>query len=85
MAKFLKLQIKKKKMVMLLVSSEFVYSIKKAKFIVTDSFHAVAFAIIYHKPFIVFSRLNNEGKNAGLDSRIDGLLEKMQLVEKKIL
>lgn len=63
--------------------SEFVYSIKKAKFIVTDSFHAVAFAIIFHKPFIVFSRLNNKGKNAGLDSRIDGLLEKMQLVEKK--
>lgn len=31
----------------------------------------------------MFSRLNNEGENAGLDSRIDGLLEKMQLVDKK--
>lgn len=63
--------------------SEFVYAIKNAKFIITDSFHAVVFAIIFNKPFLVFSRLKEDLEKAGLDSRIDDLLEKFSLQNRK--
>ena len=63
--------------------SEFVYTIKNAEIVLTDSFHAVVFCILYHKQFIVFSRLNDKGEPAGLDSRIDDLLRKLHLTEYK--
>lgn len=59
--------------------SEFVYSIMNSKLVLTDSFHAVVFAILFNKPFVVFSRLNENGENAGLDSRVDELLRKLKL------
>lgn len=54
--------------------SEFIYAIKNAQFVITDSFHAVAFSLIFKKPFLVCSRLNDKGESEGLDSRIDLLL-----------
>ena len=63
--------------------SEFVYSIMNSKLVLTDSFHAVVFSILLNKPFVVFSRLKDNGENAGLDSRVDELLTKMKLESRK--
>lgn len=49
-----------------------------AEFIVTDSFHACVFSIIFHKNFIVIA---NEGR--GL-SRIQSLLRKLKLEERLV-
>ncbi|WP_448902025.1 polysaccharide pyruvyl transferase family protein [Eubacterium sp.] len=59
--------------------SEFIYSIQNAKFVITDSFHATVFAILFNKPFLVLSRLDKNGNNARMDSRIDTLLKKFNL------
>lgn len=63
--------------------SEFVYSIQNAKFVITDSFHATVFAILFNKPFLVLSRLDANGNNAQMDSRIDTLLMKFGLIDRK--
>ena len=42
--------------------SEFVYLIKTAEFVCTDSFHASVFSILYNRPFLVFDR---NGKHLG--------------------
>lgn len=60
--------------------SEFLWLEKNAFLVCTDSFHSSVFAILYDKPFIVFERageLNNMG------SRIDTLLSKLELKERK--
>lgn len=36
--------------------AEFLYRIKHAKYVVTDSFHATVFSLIFHKNFFVFGR-----------------------------
>lgn len=63
--------------------SEFVYAIKNASFVITDSFHAVVFSLIFGKPFLVCSRLNEKGEPEGLDSRIDLLLSMFGMEERK--
>lgn len=62
---------------------EFIYSVMNADFIVTDSFHTVAFSILFKKPFVVFSRLKDDGTDAGIDSRIDELLKETGLIARK--
>lgn len=55
--------------------SDFIGLIKNAKFVLTDSFHATLFSIIFNKDFAVIekhSRLNPFNQN----SRITGILEK---------
>lgn len=56
---------------------DFLGGFMNADFIVTDSFHACVFSIIYGKPFVVycnrergFSRINSFLKMLGLDDRI---------------
>ena len=49
--------------------------------IVTDSFHSCVFAIIYQKPFIVAER--KEKNLQGMGSRIDTLLKKFHLEDRK--
>ena len=56
--------------------SEFVWLIKNAFCICTDSFHASAFSILYNKPFIAFDR---EGKYNRMGSRIETLLRTFHL------
>ncbi len=56
--------------------SEFVYLIKNATAVFTDSFHASAFSIIYNTPFVVFNR---NGKYSKMGSRIDTLLTTFEL------
>lgn len=51
--------------------------VKKAKFIISGSFHATVFALIYHKPFIVI--LPKELKKQGGNARINSLLEPLGL------
>ncbi len=52
---------------------QLLYLIKNAQCVLTDSFHASVFSILYHKPFMVFDRLV-DGKDGGMGSRIDTLL-----------
>lgn len=52
---------------------EFVWLISHADCVLTDSFHASVFSILYHKPFFVYERLVNE-KSGGMESRLDTLL-----------
>ena len=60
--------------------SEFIYLIAHSELVVTDSFHACVFSILFNKPFIVFAR---SGKESDLMSRIDSLLEKFDLQHHK--
>lgn len=61
--------------------SEFLYLEKNAFLICTDSFHSSVFAILYNRPFVVFER---DQKNiANLSSRIDTLLKKFNLKNRK--
>lgn len=50
--------------------SEFLYLIRNAEEVLTDSFHATVFSIIYHKKFVTFNR---PGLN--MNSRIESLTE----------
>lgn len=53
--------------------SEFIYLIKNARFVVTDSFHCIVFAIIYNIPFFHFSRSDNNIINNKMTSRLENL------------
>lgn len=53
--------------------SEFMYLIKNAEFVCTDSFHASVFSLQFHKQFLVFDRFEN-GKGNSTTSRIETLL-----------
>lgn len=55
--------------------SEFIYWIRHADFVCTDSFHATVFSIIFCRPFIVVSR-------QGMNSRIETLLKSVGLEDK---
>ncbi|MGN0395198.1 MAG: polysaccharide pyruvyl transferase family protein, partial [Coprococcus sp.] len=50
--------------------SEFLYLLRNAEVVLTDSFHATVFSIIFHKRFITFNR---SGLN--MNSRIESLAE----------
>lgn len=52
----------------------FLYLIKNAKYVVTDSFHGSIFSIIYEKDFVLFERHNPKEKTAQ-NSRLYNLLE----------
>ena len=55
---------------------EFLELILKAKYIFTDSFHAVAFSILFEKNFMVFERSDKSQKN---DSRFLTLFETLNI------
>lgn len=58
--------------------SGFVSAIKNAKLVLTDSFHAVAFSIIYGKDFYVFQRFS-DSDSRNQNSRIYDLLKMIGL------
>lgn len=60
--------------------SEFLYLEKNAFLICTDSFHSSVFAILYNTPFLVFDREDKEEK---MNSRIETLLSKFKLEDRK--
>lgn len=53
-------------------SGEFITLVANARLVCTDSFHCVAFSIIYSIPFIVFPRT---GMNCEMSSRLNTLLK----------
>lgn len=60
--------------------SEFLYLEKNAFLICTDSFHSSVFAILYNVPFLVFER---EDSMANMNSRLDTLLSKFELDDRR--
>lgn len=61
---------------------EFLYLIKNAKLVYTDSFHCTIFSIIMQVPFLVYPR---ENVGMSMESRIDTLLELFDLSNRKIM
>lgn len=61
--------------------SEFIYMIKNAALIFTDSFHVCVFSILFERSFYVLER---EGININMNSRIDTLLNKFKLEDRRI-
>lgn len=58
--------------------AEFLAYIHKAKYVLTDSFHAVAFSIIYNKQFNCVLRDNNDERIKNILS-LSGLLDRLLL------
>lgn len=59
---------------------EFLYWIHNAKLIVTDSFHASVFSILFGRPFVAADRASRKGS---MGSRLDTLLEKFGLEDRR--
>ena len=59
---------------------EFMYLIKNASIVLTDSFHATVFSIIMNTPFLNFSR-----KGMEMNSRIDTLLNLFGMNERRVI
>lgn len=56
---------------------EFLSLLDHAEFLVTNSFHGVALSLLFHKQFFVY-------ENGGVMTRIDSLLESMELRDRKV-
>lgn len=56
--------------------SEFLYMIKNASFVLTDSFHGSVFSYIYNKPFRILQR---QGDGGYMNSRLINLMNKLNL------
>ena len=63
--------------------AEFLYLLKNAECIMTDSFHASVFSLQFHRPFYTFNRFEN-GKGNSTSSRIDSLLSTVGLLDRKV-
>ncbi len=61
---------------------EFLWAIKHARLIYTDSFHGTVFSILYRRPFVVCNRLGN-AVTEKMGSRIDTLLSLFGLPERR--
>lgn len=61
--------------------NEFIYYIHHAQIVVTDSFHATVFSILFHTNFVVFDRTEN--RNGNMSSRLDTLLNRFSLKNRK--
>ncbi len=60
---------------------EFIYFVKKAKGVFTDSFHGAVFSILYKTPFFIFER---EDGFVSMNSRLETLLNKFEFEERKL-
>lgn len=60
--------------------SEFLYLIHYADLVVTDSFHATVFSLIFSTPYIIFQR--NEQNMPEMNSRLSSLTELLDLPER---
>lgn len=58
---------------------EFLYLIKNATLVITDSFHACVFSILFNRDFIVFERMDDGDE---MTSRIYTLLRKFKLEDR---
>lgn len=62
---------------------EFLGLIKDAELILTDSFHAAVFSVIFQKPFFVYDR-DRENDTNSMNSRLTDLLDDLGLADRKI-
>lgn len=62
---------------------EYVELLSGASYVLTDSFHGVAFATNFNKPFSVFKRFSDSDQKSQ-NSRITGFLELMRLSERLV-
>lgn len=60
---------------------EFIKRIRDSKIVLTDSFHAVVFSIIFHKEFYVFGRSDG---NSEMNNRLYDLLDEYDLKDRFI-
>ncbi|MEA5093493.1 MAG: polysaccharide pyruvyl transferase family protein [Sedimentibacter saalensis] len=60
---------------------QFVYLIKNAGCVMTDSFHGLVFSVIFNKPFLTTYRFSNQSKMSK-NSRIDSILAKFGLSDR---
>lgn len=63
--------------------AEFLYLVKNADCVMTDSFHASVFSLQFHRNFYTFNRFEN-GKGNSTSSRIDSLLGTVDLMDRKV-
>lgn len=61
--------------------SQLFYYFKKAKYIITDTFHGTIFSIIFHKKFVTIPRKNSEN-NSGNYEKIAFMLEQLDLFDR---
>lgn len=61
--------------------SEFLYLIKNAYLVITDSFHSCVFSILFNTPFLIYER--DQVRMSNMYSRIDTLLDTFQLNSRK--
>ena len=61
---------------------EFISLIKQAEYVVTDSFHATIFSVIYEKRFLTFNRYESNSSGSR-NSRIDSICNKLGLNERR--
>ena len=67
-------------------ADEFIWAIKHAELIYTDSFHGSVFSILFRRPFVVCDRMPSNPKDqAGgtMSSRIDTLLKYFHLERRR--
>ena len=57
---------------------EWISAIKECKFLITNSYHAMCFAIIFNKPFIALS------KDMGASARFESLFEMLEIEDQSI-
>ncbi len=62
---------------------EFINLVSNAEYVLADSFHATIFSILYNKNFFVLNRFT-EGSSGSTNSRIESLLTKLDLEERRI-
>lgn len=62
---------------------DFLFLVKDADFVVTNSFHGVIFSIIYNIPFIVLKTMKDYKKYSGF-SRIEDILIRLNLADRII-
>lgn len=53
--------------------------VSRAEHVVTNSFHGVAFSIVFHRPFIV---IENKGSTSGMNDRLHSMLDRLGLSDR---
>lgn len=61
--------------------ADFLNAIRNSSFVCTDSFHGTIFAILFRKPFVLFSRFNSKNRSSQ-NSRVESLLNLVGLSER---
>lgn len=58
--------------------------IRDAKYVITDSFHAVVFSIVYRKRFVILKR-SGDGERSSMNSRLYSLCKMFPEIEGRIV